>query len=371
MAPIMSVALLHSGVCRTIPKVIVYAPLQYQGLNVPDIYVKQGFSKLVRLLKFGRPSHAITLNLLRHSGEAMKMEFGLNGYLLQHNFHNYQGIITPSWMKEVWRFVSEHDICVEDDLPGFTIRRQHDRLLMEVFTALRLSRSDLHKVNVCRLHLQALTIADITDGCGDRLTWNAWQEKRAVPHTYQYKWGIQPSPPVSFWAVWQRALSMLCARDRRLLQPLGHWTGEGCQHWIWWYDECTDSLFKRTKEDTICYLDRSACNTRRANWWFNELSFAPADIPSSATPCTVVQQGQFLLFQGTAPTSAWIVNSRPLSFQTFPAYLSSLASQRWVFDVVQMCRSMEHLAQSIRAGTCLCITDAVRLNTDRLCAQTD
>jgi hypothetical protein len=357
MAPIMSVALSHSGVCRTIPKVIVYAPLQYQGLDVPDIYIEQGFSKLVRLLKFGRLSHAITSNLLRHSGEAMKMEFGLNGYLFYHNFHVYQGIITPSWMKEAWRFVSEHEICVEDDLPGFTIRRQHDRLLMEVFSELGLTRSDLHKVNVCRLHLQVLTIADITDGCGDRITWDAWKGQRALPTTYQYKWGTQPSPPDSFWAVWQRAIATMCGRDRRLRQPLGHWTGEGCHQWIWWYDEGTESLFQHTKDDTICYLDRSARNTRRANWRFNDLSFTRANIPSSATPCTVIQQGQFLLFQGTAPITAPVVATGPQSFHTFTAYLASLASQRWVFDVVQICGSLGNLAQSIRAGTCICITD--------------
>jgi hypothetical protein len=99
MAPVLRVALSHSGVCRTIPRAIVYAPLQYQGLAVPDLFIEQGFSKLVRLIKFGRGSDAITSNLLRHSGEAMKLELGLNGYLFQQDFAKYHGISSPSWMK--------------------------------------------------------------------------------------------------------------------------------------------------------------------------------------------------------------------------------------------------------------------------------
>lgn len=51
MAPILRVALSVSGVCNTIPHAIVYAPLQYQGLNVPDLFTEQGLSKLTRLIR--------------------------------------------------------------------------------------------------------------------------------------------------------------------------------------------------------------------------------------------------------------------------------------------------------------------------------
>jgi hypothetical protein len=64
MAPVLRVALSHSGVCRTIPRALVYAPLQYQGLAVPDLYIEQGFQKLMRLLKFGRTSKSITTKLI-------------------------------------------------------------------------------------------------------------------------------------------------------------------------------------------------------------------------------------------------------------------------------------------------------------------
>jgi hypothetical protein len=213
MAPVLRVALSHSGVCRTIPRAIVYAPLQFQGLAVPDLFVEQGFSKIIRLLKFRQKATAIMSGLLRHSTEAMKLELGLNGYLLHHNFAKFNGIISPSCIKETWCFAVQQDICVSDNLPGFGDLRQHDRLLMEGFAELGLLEVELYKVNVCRLHLQVLMIADITDGSGEQITMNAWQGKQSLPHTHQYTWGVQPHPPATFWTVWQRAIAHLCGRD--------------------------------------------------------------------------------------------------------------------------------------------------------------
>jgi Reverse transcriptase (RNA-dependent DNA polymerase) len=357
MAPVLRVALSHSGVFRNIPRAIVYAPLQYQGLAVPDLYIEQGFQKITRLLKFGRSSKSITSNLIRHSAEAMKLELGLNGHLLQQDIARFEDMITPSWMKSIWRFVVDHDICVADDIPQFASLRQHDQLLMEVFATQGLSNKDLVKVNICRLHLQVLSIADITEGCGERITSNAWNGVKALQHVSRYTWGVQPRPPEAFWLVWKRAVTQLCGRDRRLHQPLGHWTVDGCKHWIWWYDGLTETLYRRQPDGTVSYPDKSSRNTRRAAWRFNDQMIIPSDIPLSATPCTVIQQGRFLLFQGTSPRIYELPAIMPSAYQSFPLFLASLTSQAWVFENVQFQGSCVSIAQSIRQGTCSCVTD--------------
>jgi Reverse transcriptase (RNA-dependent DNA polymerase) len=358
MAPVLRVALSHSGVCRTIPRAIVYAPLQYQGLAVPDLFIEQGISKLVRLLKFGRASEAITSNLLRHSGEAMKLELGLNGYLFQHDFTKYHCISSPSWMKEMWRFLVTQDICVEDDLPELGRYRQQDRLLMEAFSSMDLSAADLYKVNICRLHLQATTLADITDGSGVRITANAWNGIRALPHTHRYRWGAQPRPSSNFWVVWKRVIGHLCGRDRQLLRPLGQWMRDECTHWIWWYDTPTETLFSRMDGASVQYTDRSARNTRQAVCRFHEQVTVAATVPMSATPCTVVKQGQFLLVQGTAAIFEEATSTATSQvFASFPEYLASINSNAWVFDNIQIQGSLDSIIQSIRTGTCSCVTD--------------
>jgi hypothetical protein len=85
MAPVLKVALSLSGVVNTIPHAIVYAPLGFQGLNVTDLYIEQGISKISRLIKYGTKSSHITSSLIRHNCETLKMEFGLNGPIFQHD----------------------------------------------------------------------------------------------------------------------------------------------------------------------------------------------------------------------------------------------------------------------------------------------
>jgi hypothetical protein len=167
------------------------------------------------------------------------LEFGLNGHLFQRDFTTYSDIISPSWMQETWRFLVKQDICVHDDLPPFVYMRAHDHHLMDGFSALGLSKTDLSKVNVCRMHLQVLTVADITDGKGvERMERYPSVATFRLVHV-----GFQPRPPETFWLVWQKAISHLCTRNRCLVQSLGQWTDDGCQHWIWWYDVPTESLF--------------------------------------------------------------------------------------------------------------------------------
>jgi hypothetical protein len=287
----------------------------------------------------------------------MKLELGLNGHLLQHDIAQFDDMISPSWMKATWRFAVEHDIIVSDDIPQFAYLRQHDQLLMDGFVKQGLSKSELSKVNTCRLHLQVLSIADITDGCGEHITSNAWNGVRAPQHTSRYKWGFQPRPPETFWLVWKKAVGQLCGRDRRLHQPLGYWTAEGCQHWMWWYDSTTDSLYRRHSDGSFNYPDKSSRNTRQAAWRFNDQIKIPCTIPSAATPCTVIQQGQFLLLQGTASRVVESTPTTPSSFPSFQLYLASLTSQVWVFETVQFQGLCESIAQSIQQGTCSCVTD--------------
>jgi hypothetical protein len=83
----------------------------------------------------------------------------------------------------------------------------------------------------------------------------------------------------------------------------------------------------------------------------------PLEIPATATPCTVVQQGQFL-FQGTAPMlNEPITPTTPSSYSSFHDFLASMPAQAWVFDNVQLKGSIEAIVQAIRSGTCSCITD--------------
>ena len=52
-SPVRQAALPASGIVRTFPSAIAHAPLQYQGLAIPDLYTTQQMKHIITLLKFG------------------------------------------------------------------------------------------------------------------------------------------------------------------------------------------------------------------------------------------------------------------------------------------------------------------------------
>jgi hypothetical protein len=355
MAPILRVALSHSGVCNNMPRAIVYAPLKYQGLGVPDIYIEQGIMKLTRLLKFGRHSHHLTSQLIRHNCEAMKMELGLNGYLFQHDPTIWDHIISSTWLKWTWKFLKQHRIDLRDDLPDFKMKREHDEPLMQKFNDLGFQGQDLYKLNICRIYLQCITISDITDGTGERVLDDAWNGKLSTESTGPYKWPIQPRPSQAFWDTWKRALSSMCGRQQRLSRKLGRWTNDGVMMAVWWFCPRTESLFKKTSEATVTFPLRSSRNTRNSLLRFKASPTLPGEIPPTARPCCIAMQGHDVLLQGfdeyaLAPAPRFIP-------QTFTEYLASLEDKAWIFSSIQITGSLAVLADAILKGTCSCVTD--------------
>jgi hypothetical protein len=200
-----------------------------------------------------------------------------------------------------------------------------------------------------------ITVSDVTDGTGDRVTEDAWKGQPSATMNCQHEWPIQPSPPKAFWDTWQRALRSMCGRNRVLVQKLGRWTPAGSETAVWWFCPRGESLFQRTKSSTVTFTIRSARRTRNSALRFRIDSSTPATIPATARPCTTSIQGNDVLIQGysdcvpTPPTR--IV---PL---TFTDYLASLEDKAWVFSSIQIRGSMEIVAAAIRKGTCSCVTD--------------
>jgi hypothetical protein len=58
MAPILQAGLPCSGIVRIIPRVLVYGPIEYQGLGISDLYT----SHIERILKYSHLDDDITGN---------------------------------------------------------------------------------------------------------------------------------------------------------------------------------------------------------------------------------------------------------------------------------------------------------------------
>jgi hypothetical protein len=104
---------------------VVYAPLKYQGLAVPNLYVETGIQHVTLLLQETH-ANSPTGRLLRMSIEATKVEVGIGGSLFAQSFTRYGSLAMDSWVKHTWRFLSEYEITISDQVGDLRLRRQGD-----------------------------------------------------------------------------------------------------------------------------------------------------------------------------------------------------------------------------------------------------
>ena len=165
MGPLLAQGLSSSGVVRTLPRVIVHGPVKFQGLGIQNLFTFQQTQHILRLLKFCTTEDHMTGQLIRHSLEATKLEIGCEGPVLLKSYEELGMLATPTWITHTWQFLSENHMGLEDSGPHLELQREGDQYLIRVFQQVGFRGWQLRRLNLCRIFLKAVTVADIATGC--------------------------------------------------------------------------------------------------------------------------------------------------------------------------------------------------------------
>ena len=128
-------------------------------------------------------------------------------------------------------------------------RRVADTHLMDGVCGSKLfSKSEIKKINSCRLYLQATLLSDISTTCGRKILPSYYQgEKQQRPNRPFLIYPRQSKLNSATWAVWRKALNALfLQKDKKsLTTPLGAWySHEGnSQRWSTYAD--LENLYQR------------------------------------------------------------------------------------------------------------------------------
>jgi hypothetical protein len=94
----------------------------------------------------------------------------LEGRLFDHNFRAVGHLLADCWIKNVWKETSEYAIRITEQITSLKIESEGDRMIMEAVMQNGYKGKDLREfMNKCRLFLRCTTLADITNGKGDKL----------------------------------------------------------------------------------------------------------------------------------------------------------------------------------------------------------
>ena len=117
-------------------------------MAIPNLYVETGIQHVALLLQETH-ANSPTGKLLRMSIEATKVEIGVGGSLFQHSFDRYGQLATDSWIKHTWKFLSDHEITIEEQTSDLRLRRLGDVFLTTAFIQQGIKGSMLRKLNAC------------------------------------------------------------------------------------------------------------------------------------------------------------------------------------------------------------------------------
>jgi hypothetical protein len=156
MAPILQATLPRMGYVRNLPRDVVYTSEALCGLGVYHPWHNQHLSQMQILLQ-ETALPTITGDLIRASPEQLRLEVGLPGRSDRWNWGVIDCITTDCWLKELLKYMSQHDFQLADTLPVLRMYRDSDRFLMKEFIAHGYFRKELQMLNKCRKYLHVTT----------------------------------------------------------------------------------------------------------------------------------------------------------------------------------------------------------------------
>jgi len=101
MRPCLTDGMAVAGYNRSFPRAIISAPIKYYGLNLTDMYTKQGIQHLLAVLQYGHSSDKLTGRLIRGSLETMTLELGSPNNPFTQDYTKMHSLVTDLWIKTV------------------------------------------------------------------------------------------------------------------------------------------------------------------------------------------------------------------------------------------------------------------------------
>lgn len=142
-----------------------YAPTTMNGMGFMDTRLEQCISHIMEyILHAGRTT--LTGETLTAELELCHLHCGLSGNLFNLEYNSYDYLLPECELKFLFRQCHHYGILLVGDYDRPAKQRTNDFFLMDKLLESTFTKEEISKVNMCRLFLEAMTIADITTGCG-------------------------------------------------------------------------------------------------------------------------------------------------------------------------------------------------------------
>jgi hypothetical protein len=308
------------GFNRNTQRTIVFAPIRFGGCGFFPLFLIQGEGQILQFLTHWR-TDTTAGNLLRISISWVQLHLGISWFFLADTTTPLPHI-PGRWLKSLRDFLSRIDGTLEvDDYFLPPTQRANDVYLMDLVLASdQFTQKEICTINYCRMHLQAVTMADLCLADGVSLD-PALLSGNPAPTSSTSKWihinQARPSEPC--WRLWRRACAMW-SHQLQLNFPLGPWTRPGDKlrrSWPYYYDSDNGEFYVRQESGYLRCVS------------IDPIRFSPiSQIDWQPTPTSIPVHAR-LTIQGDdwiplIPPTSVAPTASATTAATFPEFLSSL-----------------------------------------------
>jgi hypothetical protein len=211
LAPIQSKVLASMlqklGYSSKIPTSIRHGPIELGGLALIDLRTELGISNL-KYMRDSIYSETEVGKLMTLNVKYSQIESGIKEPLLEHPGISIS-YLTPTWILSVRQFLSQHNMAITlTDTINVEIRDRYDCCIMNNEHLTRYTPTQKQDINLVRLHLQIITLSDMTRSDGIHACDYHRQGLRRPQQPIRIKtWPRQPLPTTSQRKIWTNYIS--------------------------------------------------------------------------------------------------------------------------------------------------------------------
>ena len=153
--------------------------------------------------------------------------------------------------------IQDTDITIDNDVQQLVPWKINERFIMKDIQATGcFSSQELKDINTARLHLQVVTLSDISIADGTKLTFNATHGIRdtSACSSKKYNWPRIPQLNRRMKTLWKKAIIKAFTDEREQIQQQyisSEWAQEAIPYQTWWISQDENRVYEKQDMDII------------------------------------------------------------------------------------------------------------------------
>lgn len=361
MVPILKTGLRGSNIQWKIARKLVYGPEEFNGFGLDSLYTVMCCGKITHLVSNIHRKNQFG-DVLRMAMECHQLVIGTSQLFLNVDYQPFKKALELTWFTHLWHFAGTNDIKFEYKIKNHN-RRKHDRYLTDEFLRLGYRGVAMKYLLQCKIYLQVLTIADIADADGTRVSHGILKHERRTDIPPRFKWPNQPAPSPRAWREWDGAIKKITHMrlTRHLDDPVGEWTDNKRDQCKWFYSPSERRIYERNAASWNAYHHEGHQNRPRSGRYRLSAQNNPLP-PNDLRRAGISEFGNGLRLRGYAADAEDQNDEPPDNYNYMPAlqpFILTLApTERYLLrSIVMTTGTLTGLARDLRRKKLRMVSD--------------